>query len=119
MPHPLEWFLFAMLVDPDRRRSRIRIAAIEASISVADTFFICSALLFGPGRRRVALAADSLLLSWRKGHDWSRVAFNTVAPALSLWVAGQAFFLIDRRARRSPSRATSPIGPLHAARCSA
>ena len=40
--------------------------SVEASISVADTFFITSALLFGPGPATVVIAVDSLVLSWRK-----------------------------------------------------
>ena len=38
----------------------INIASITASISVADTFLIASALLFGPAPATVALAADTL-----------------------------------------------------------
>src|SRR6185503_19662517 len=92
MPHPLEWFLFAVLAILTASFN-IKISAIEASIAVDDTFFIVSAMLFGPGPAAVSLAADSCVLSWRKGHGWTRLAFNTVAPALSLWIGAQAFFL--------------------------
>ena len=59
MPHPLAWFLFAALAILTGSFT-IRIASVEASISVADTFFITSALLFGPGPATVALAARQL-----------------------------------------------------------
>jgi putative nucleotidyltransferase with HDIG domain len=109
MRHPLEWFLFAALAILTASFT-IKIASIEATIAVDDTFFITSAMLFGPGPAAVSLAADSFVLSWRKRHDWSRLAFNTVAPALSLWAGGGAFFLLSDV--QPLSVADSPIGPL-------
>jgi putative nucleotidyltransferase with HDIG domain len=109
MPHPLEWFLFAALAILTATFT-IKIASIEATVAVDDTFFIISAMLFGPGPAAVSLAVDSCVLCWRKGHDWSRLAFNTVAPALSLWVGGQAFFFLSGVQPLSAS--DSPIGPL-------
>jgi putative nucleotidyltransferase with HDIG domain len=92
-PHPFEWILFATLVILTGSFT-LNISAIDASISVADTFLIAATLLFGPAPATVALAIDTFVLSWRKGYPWRRVAFNAVAPALSLWVAGHVFFLI-------------------------
>src|SRR5436190_18310991 len=92
-PHPFEWFLFATLVILTGSFT-LNVSAINASISVADTFLIAATLLFGPAPATVALAIDTFVLSWRKGHPWRRIAFNAVAPALSLWVAGHVFFLI-------------------------
>jgi putative nucleotidyltransferase with HDIG domain len=107
--HLVEWFLFAVLAILTASFT-IKIASVEASISVDDTFFITSALLFGPGPATVALAGDSCLLSCRKGHRWSRVAFNTVTPALSLWIAAQAFFLLS--GIHPLAEAHSQVGPL-------
>lgn len=92
-PHRLEWALFAVLAILGGS-FMFHVASINASIGVNDTFFIALAMLFGPGPGAVTLAADSLIFSWRKGHSWQRLAFNTAAPALSLWIAGQAFFLL-------------------------
>ena len=110
VPHPLEWSAFAVL-SILTGSFFIRIATTEASISIADTFFISSALLFGPEAATVAIAVDSCVFSWRKKHVWSRVVFNAVAPAVSLWVAGHAFFAL---ARVQPLSVTgdAPIGPL-------
>ncbi len=44
----------------------IKIASIEATMSASDTFFITSALLFGPAPATVALALDSIVMSWRR-----------------------------------------------------
>jgi putative nucleotidyltransferase with HDIG domain len=112
-PHPLQWVLFGLLAVVIGRFN-ITIDSIDASISVADTFFITTALLFGPAPAAVAMAADSLVLSWRKHHRWTQIAFNTVAPALSMWVASRAFFLMAGVGPLSESHApTSPlIAPL-------
>jgi putative nucleotidyltransferase with HDIG domain len=108
-PRPLEWFLFAALAILTGSFT-LNIAAISASVSVADTFLITSALLFGPAPATVALALDTTIMSWRKGHPWLQVAFNAVAPALSLWVAGHTFFLLS--AIRPLAVDEARIGPL-------
>jgi len=108
-PHPFEWILFATLVILTGSFT-LNISAINASISVADTFLIAATLLFGPAPATVALAIDTLLLSWRKGYPWRRVAFNAVAPALSLWVAGHVFFLITGAAPLATNDVR--VGPL-------
>ena len=108
-PHPFEWFLFTTLVILTGSFT-LNVSAINASISVADTFLIASTLLFGPAPATVALALDTFVLSWRKGYPWRRVAFNAVAPALSLWVAGHVFFLITGAAPLAANEAK--IGPL-------
>src|SRR5688500_15975386 len=87
-PAPLQWLLFSLLVLLSGQFTT-RIASIQASISVSDTFFIAAALLFGPGPAMITLAADGLVLSVRKNHDWNRIAFNTFAPALSLGLAAE------------------------------
>src|SRR5260221_8305300 len=84
-PQPLWWLLFAamgILTGP----FKVSFASIEARISVADTFYIASAILFGPGPATVALAADCVIIAWRCKDPWYRLAFNTEAPAFSLWV---------------------------------
>jgi putative nucleotidyltransferase with HDIG domain len=112
-PRPLEWLLFATLAVLAGSFT-LRIAAVEATLSVADTFLIAATLLYGPAPATVALAVDTCLISWRKGHSWNRVAFNTAAPALSLWVAGQAFFAMSGVAPLAIDRgAPGPLlGPL-------
>lgn len=92
-PHPLEWMLFAALA-VTAGTFTISTAPAEASLTVSDTFFIASSLLFGPAPATVTIALDSLLLSWRKRHSWQRVAFNTTAPSLAMWAAATAFFRI-------------------------
>jgi putative nucleotidyltransferase with HDIG domain len=92
-PHLLEWALFALFAIVGGS-FMFHVASVNASIGVNDTFFIASALLFGPGPASITLAADTLIFSWRKRHSLDRTAFNTAAPALSLWIAAKAFFLL-------------------------
>jgi putative nucleotidyltransferase with HDIG domain len=91
--HPWQWMLFGACGILTGSFT-INFVAVSASISVADTFFIATALLFGPSAAAVVLAADTGVLSWRKGHRWDRVAFNAAAPALSIWTAGHVFFAL-------------------------
>lgn len=108
-PFPLEWSLFTALTILTGSFT-MKVASVDASISVADTFLITSALLFGPEPATVALAVDTGILSWRKRHGRSRVAFNAVAPALSLWVAARGFFLLS--GVQPLAVADTPLGPL-------
>ena len=112
-PHPLEWAAFAFLALATGSFT-IRVASIEATMSASDTFVITSALLFGPAPATVALAVDSIVMSWRRGHGWTRLAFNAVAPALSLWMAARVFFLIAHVPPLSEGHASAGalIGPL-------
>src|SRR4051794_30886293 len=92
-PHPLEWSLFALLALASGSFS-VAFVSVAASITVSDTFVITSALLFGPAPATIALAADCIILSWRRKLGWTRLAFNAAGPPLSLWFAAKAFFLV-------------------------
>jgi putative nucleotidyltransferase with HDIG domain len=93
-PHRFEWALFAAL-SILTGSFNINLGAAEASISVADTFFITSALLYGPAAGALTIAADSLVLSaLRRRHGLSRGLFNTLGPTLSMFVAAKAFFAL-------------------------
>jgi putative nucleotidyltransferase with HDIG domain len=88
------WLVFAALAMVAGSFKLNFASAVSASISVADTFFITTAVMFGPGPATVAVAVDSLVISCRRRHPWTRVAFNTAAPALSLWVGAETCFAI-------------------------
>jgi putative nucleotidyltransferase with HDIG domain len=115
MPHPWQWMLFGACGILTGSFT-LRIAAVSASISVADTFFIATTMLFGPGPAAVVMAADTGVISWRKKHPWHRVAFNTAAPALSIWVAGRVFFALSgvKPLAEGGTPAASVIVPLFA-----
>jgi hypothetical protein len=47
----------------------VKIPGVNALVSASDTFFIASAMLFGPAPAMVALALDSAALAWRACYD--------------------------------------------------
>ena len=74
----------------------VQIGSAEASISVADTFFIACAILFGPAAATAAVATDSLVMSLLgRRHRSERVLFNIAAPSLSMFVAAKTFFAVS------------------------
>ena len=92
----------------------VKIASVVATISISDTFFITLALLFGAAPAAIAVAVDSLIMSWRLGHAWRRIMLNMAAPAVSIWAGAQMFFLIARvpTLAHSDVAVGSLIGPL-------
>src|SRR4051812_18099776 len=90
--HRYEWALLAALAIATGSFN-MNLGTAEVSISVADTFFITCALLFGPAAGAIAIATDSLVLSVvRRRHDLTRGLFNTLGPAFALFTAAHAFF---------------------------
>jgi len=115
-PDHYGWALFAAL-SILTSSFNLNLGATEASISVADTFFITSALLYGPAAGALTIAADSLVLSTlRRRHGVTRGLFNTLGPTLSMFVAAKVFFELAGIAPLASSHApvTSLIVPLTA-----
>jgi putative nucleotidyltransferase with HDIG domain len=108
-PAPPGWLVFAALAIV-AGSFKLDFASVSATISVNDTFFITTAVLFGPGPAAVAIAADSLVVSLRKKDPPRRMAFNVAAPALSLWAGAQTCFFLAGVAPLAQGRA--PVGRL-------
>ena len=94
-PQPLQWMTLGVLATIAGALA-LRVPGVPVQVSVSDTFFFTSALLFGPAPATVAIAIDSFLISWRSGHRVQRVVFNAANPALALWVGSQMFFAMAR-----------------------
>jgi putative nucleotidyltransferase with HDIG domain len=92
-PHTTEWMLFSALALV-AGRFPLRIPGITATFAVTDTFFVTSALLFGPGPATVTVVIDSLAMSVGRGYPIQRFLFNGSAPAISFWAGCQVFFLL-------------------------
>ena len=74
----------------------LRMPGVPISISVADTFTMTAALLFGPSAAALAVACDALVISFRltvENRSTARILFNISAPALSMWVAAVMYQL--------------------------
>jgi putative nucleotidyltransferase with HDIG domain len=105
--HRFTWLLFAAAAMVTGTFT-IPLGTAQASISVADTFFITCAVLFGPGAATAAIATDSLLMSLLRLRQRSqqRIVFNTVAPAISMFFAAHAFFRLAGVAPLTQSNAS-------------
>jgi putative nucleotidyltransferase with HDIG domain len=93
VPHAMEWMLFSALALL-AGRFPLRIPGITATFAVTDTFFVTSALLFGPGPATLTVVVDSLLMSAGRGYPLQRYLFNGSAPAISFWAGCKVFFLL-------------------------
>jgi putative nucleotidyltransferase with HDIG domain len=96
-PEPLVWLFFAALALLTGWFKQTFVSG-AASISVEDTFLITSAMLLGPGPAAVMVALNTSFASWRRKDPPQRIAFNSFAPAISLWAGSQVFFAIARTA---------------------
>ncbi|HYB96018.1 MAG TPA: HD domain-containing phosphohydrolase [Vicinamibacterales bacterium] len=89
-PHFREWGALSLLALV-ASRFPLRVPGTNAWFSIADTFYITSALLFGPAPATVTMAVDSMVMSLR--HKWGprRLVFNAAAPAIAFWTGAQLF----------------------------
>ena len=91
----------------------LRLPTIPVSFSISDSFTITAALLYGPEAGTVAVAIDSLVISYqlaRRTFRVERLLFNAAAPALAMWAAAHSFFWL---AGVSPLIHKAPsLGPL-------
>jgi putative nucleotidyltransferase with HDIG domain len=92
-PQPVVWLLFGALTVVTGSLTT-KMASVPVTMSVSDTFFFASAMLFGGGPATILVAITSVTVSWRRRHSWQRFAFNAAAPGLSMWVGTQAFFYL-------------------------
>jgi len=95
----------------------VRLPGFPASFSLADTFSILAALLFGPSAGAVLVALDGLVLSWRLRISRvtpARVAFNVTSLALAMWVSARLFFTVvqGQPLAVQPSSMGRLVGPL-------
>jgi putative nucleotidyltransferase with HDIG domain len=93
-PFVREWMLFTVL-GVLAGTYAVKVPGISARISVSDTFFLASGMLFGPAPAMLAMAIDSSIMSWRRSYSRLRLLFNACAPALSMYLATHAFFALS------------------------
>jgi putative nucleotidyltransferase with HDIG domain len=94
-PLGLEWYTLAGLTILSGS-AVLRMAGTQVNFSISDVFTLTTTVLLGPAAGAVIVALDgltiSLRLTRRRPLPVSRVLFNATAPALAMWIAGQAFF---------------------------
>ena len=102
-PHAREWGILSVLAIV-ASRFPLKVPGKNAWFSISDTFFIASALLFGPAPATLTVAIDSMLMA-SAFKTWSlrRFMFNSGAPAIAFSIGAWVFFNL------------SGIGPLFGA----
>jgi PAS domain S-box-containing protein len=98
-PPGAPWLVLAVLTVLSGAAT-FRMPAFPVSFSLADTFTITAALLFGPAAGVLLVALDGLVSSWRLRISTltaSRVLFNVTSVSLAMWLAAQLFFAIVHR----------------------
>ena len=109
-PHPIRWIALAGLAIV-AGSFWLNFASESANIAIdEDTFFITTALLFGPGPATVAIAAGAFVFCLRRRMPARRIAFNTATLAVSMWAGSHVFFLAAGIAPLSQS--TPSLGAL-------
>jgi len=93
-PFVREWMLFTVL-GVLAGTYAVKVPGISARISVSDTFFLASGMLFGPAPAMLAMAIDSSIMSWRRSYSRVKLLFNACGPALSMYLATHAFFALS------------------------
>jgi PAS domain S-box-containing protein len=114
-PGPL-WLVLAALTVASGAAT-VRMPGFPVSFSLADTFTIMAALLFGPAAGALLVGLDGLVSSWRlriSTPTLGRVAFNVTSVALAMWLAADLFFAIIRRGplAQRPGPIADLVGPL-------
>lgn len=94
-PHVRDWGVLAALA-LIASRFPLRVPGRSAWFSISDTFFMTSALLFGPAPATLTIALDSMLMTHAfKTFNVRRFLFNSGAPALAFWAGAQVFFWLS------------------------
>jgi PAS domain S-box-containing protein len=93
-PPGMLWLVLAVLTAASSAAA-FRMPGFPVTFSLADTFSIMAALLFGPAAGALLVALDGLVLSWRlriSRPTAGRVLFNVTALALAMWLATHLLF---------------------------
>jgi putative nucleotidyltransferase with HDIG domain len=94
-PPGRQWLLVALLTLISGS-ANIKLPGVPAHISVSESFLFSAVLLFGPSAGVVIAVIDALIIIvkiTRRGSPLEQILFNLTAPALSLWLAANLFYL--------------------------
>ena len=94
-PFAREWVILSV-VALIASRFPLRVPGQNAWFSISDTFYITSALLFGPAPATVTIAVDSMLMSHSfKTFSIRRFLFNSGAPAVAFWTGAEVYYQLS------------------------
>ena len=115
-PNPIGWLALGGLALLAATFA-IKIPKVSAFISISDTFFFASVLLFGPAPATVSIAIDSLILSLRRGFRFHQLLFNTASSAIAMSSGAAVYYMLDgptALAEQPATRAAAMLAPLAA-----
>ncbi len=93
-PNPAGWIALGVLAIVAASFA-LKIPGVPVYLSISDTFFITSALVFGPAPATITIAADSLVMSCRRRNSARQVLFNVTSNAIALWSAAQTYYALS------------------------
>jgi putative nucleotidyltransferase with HDIG domain len=91
VPQPLGWIALGAL-GLIAAWFPIKVPGAPAYMSISDTFFITTALWFGPAPAAVTIAIDSVVISYRRKNNLQQLLFNFASCAFSLWSGVQVYY---------------------------
>src|SRR5687767_7317923 len=96
--HPIraDWLILAALTLFSGSFT-IKVPKLQARLSVSETFVFASVLLFGTCAGTLTVALDIVVAFFRfkdKFKEPIRVVFNVCAGAVSIWAAGNIFYML-------------------------
>ncbi len=115
-PPGSQWLVVALLTLISGS-ANVKLPGIPAHISVSESFLFSAVLLFGPAAGVVTVVLDALIITakiTRRGRPLEQVLFNLAAPAFSLWVAANLFYITAGvlPLEKEQSSITILVGPL-------
>jgi putative nucleotidyltransferase with HDIG domain len=114
VPYPWGWLALALLCFV-ASAFPVQVPGLPIYFSISDTFFITSALLFGPAPATVTVAIDTVLIGLRRHNRLQQLVFNCCSAALSLWCGAQVYYLLSAHQPVAMAWAvpgTTAVGPL-------
>jgi len=73
----------------------IKVPALNAALSISETFLFITVLMFGSAPAVIIVALDGLTISLiRRRREYRHAAFNLAEPTLSMWVASKVYFAL-------------------------
>ena len=94
VPYPFGWLALAVLCVV-ASAFPVQVPGLPIYFSISDTFFITSALLFGPAPATVTVAIDTVLIGVRRHNRPQQLLFNCCSAALSLWCGAEVYYLLS------------------------
>jgi putative nucleotidyltransferase with HDIG domain len=94
-PNPGGWIALGVLAIVAASFA-LKIPGVPVYLSISDTFFITSVLVFGPAPATITIAADSLVMSCRRRNSPRQVLFNVTSNAIALWTGAQAYYALSQ-----------------------